>query len=98
MSPSVELLQTEGSNPSGFQLPFPAQLLVVPAAGAKGQLQPSSHQLRSTRTGFAFLGKSISETSQREQKVMLVVNKNLIKMESDIANEVVFYWLIPTLV
>lgn len=29
---------------------------------------------------------------------MLVVNKNLIKMESDIANEVVFYWLIPTLV
>lgn len=29
---------------------------------------------------------------------MLVVNKNLIKMESDNANEVVLYWLIPTLV
>lgn len=29
---------------------------------------------------------------------MLVVNKNLIKMESDNTNEVVLYWLIPILV
>lgn len=33
-----------------------------------------------------------------KQKVTLVVNKNLIKTESDNDNEVVVYWLIPTLV
>lgn len=31
-----------------------------------------------------------------KQKVTLIVNKNLIKPESDDANEVVVYWLIPT--
>lgn len=31
-----------------------------------------------------------------KQKVTVVVNKNLIKPESDDANEVVVYWLIPT--
>lgn len=61
--------------------------------------QPASTQNSSEAEKEALLPQQINIRDLRgKQKVTLVINKNLIKMESDNDNEVIVYWLIPTLV
>jgi len=61
--------------------------------------QPASTQNSSEAEKEASLPWQINIRDLKgKQKVTLVINKNLIKMESDNDNEVIVYWLIPTLV
>lgn len=68
----------QGSHPSPWS--FLQDPRAVPA-----QLPAQEHRKR-----FCFPWQiNIRDLLKREQKVMLVINKNLIKMESDNTNEVV---------
>lgn len=66
--------------------------------GRKGLSLPLLETAQKQKKRLCFPRQIDVRDLRGKQKVTLVVNKNLIKKESDNDNEVVVYWLIPTLV